>query len=122
MAEGGGLLNRYTAKSCIGGSNPPLSAIFPAWRSGPSHGAIPRFARAPANQGQAPGPHDGFPRSALFCPLGALAQGLPLLLLAIARFTLPGLLRRWEEDPGGSYRSFNVNVPENVIPGLFWNS
>ena len=27
MAEGGGLLNRYTVKSCIGGSNPPLSAI-----------------------------------------------------------------------------------------------
>ncbi len=26
MAEGGGLLNRYTVKSCIGGSNPPLSA------------------------------------------------------------------------------------------------
>ena len=23
MAEGGGLLNRYTVKSCIGGSNPP---------------------------------------------------------------------------------------------------
>ena len=28
MAEGGGLLNRYTVKSRIGGSNPPLSAIF----------------------------------------------------------------------------------------------
>jgi hypothetical protein len=27
VAEGGGLLNRYTVKSCIGGSNPPLSAI-----------------------------------------------------------------------------------------------
>ena len=27
MAEGGGLLNRYTVKSCIGGSNPPLSAM-----------------------------------------------------------------------------------------------
>ena len=27
MAEGGGLLNRYTVKSRIGGSNPPLSAI-----------------------------------------------------------------------------------------------
>ena len=27
VAEGGGLLNRYTAKSRIGGSNPPLSAI-----------------------------------------------------------------------------------------------
>ena len=26
MAEGGGLLNRYTVKSRIGGSNPPLSA------------------------------------------------------------------------------------------------
>jgi hypothetical protein len=26
VAEGGGLLNRYTVKSCIGGSNPPLSA------------------------------------------------------------------------------------------------
>ena len=26
MAEGGGLLIRYTVKSCIGGSNPPLSA------------------------------------------------------------------------------------------------
>ena len=26
MAEGGGLLNRYTIKSRIGGSNPPLSA------------------------------------------------------------------------------------------------
>ena len=25
-AEGDGLLNRYTVKSCIGGSNPPLSA------------------------------------------------------------------------------------------------
>ena len=28
MAESGGLLNRYTVKSRIGGSNPPLSAIF----------------------------------------------------------------------------------------------
>ena len=28
MAEGDGLLNRYTVKSRIGGSNPPLSAIF----------------------------------------------------------------------------------------------
>ena len=27
VAEGGGLLNRYTVKSRIGGSNPPLSAI-----------------------------------------------------------------------------------------------
>jgi hypothetical protein len=26
VAEGGGLLNRYRAKSSIGGSNPPLSA------------------------------------------------------------------------------------------------
>ena len=26
VAEGGGLLNRYTVKSCTGGSNPPLSA------------------------------------------------------------------------------------------------
>jgi hypothetical protein len=29
VAEGGGLLNRYTVKSRIGGSNPPLSAISP---------------------------------------------------------------------------------------------
>ena len=28
VAEGAGLLNRYTVKSRIGGSNPPLSAIF----------------------------------------------------------------------------------------------
>ena len=28
MAEGAGLLNRYTVKSRIGGSNPPLSATF----------------------------------------------------------------------------------------------
>ena len=28
MAEGGGLLNRCTVKSCTGGSNPPLSARF----------------------------------------------------------------------------------------------
>jgi hypothetical protein len=28
VAEGGGLLNRYTVKSRIGGSNPPLSAIL----------------------------------------------------------------------------------------------
>ena len=28
MAEGGGLLNRCTVKSCTGGSNPPLSASF----------------------------------------------------------------------------------------------
>jgi hypothetical protein len=28
VAEGDGLLNRYTAKSRIGGSNPPLSATF----------------------------------------------------------------------------------------------
>jgi hypothetical protein len=28
VAEGDGLLNRYRAKSSIGGSNPPLSAIF----------------------------------------------------------------------------------------------
>ena len=39
MAEGGGLLNRYTVKSRIGGSNPPLSAIlevfdFSRWRKG----------------------------------------------------------------------------------------
>ena len=27
VAEGGGLLNRCTVKSCTGGSNPPLSAI-----------------------------------------------------------------------------------------------
>jgi hypothetical protein len=26
VAEGGGLLNRCTVKSCTGGSNPPLSA------------------------------------------------------------------------------------------------
>jgi hypothetical protein len=31
VAEGGGLLNRYTVKSRIGGSNPPLSAI--RWRN-----------------------------------------------------------------------------------------
>ena len=29
MAEGGGLLNRCTVKSCTGGSNPPLSARLP---------------------------------------------------------------------------------------------
>ena len=28
VAEGDGLLNRYTVKICIGGSNPPLSAII----------------------------------------------------------------------------------------------
>ncbi len=28
VAEGAGLLNRYTVKSRIGGSNPPLSASF----------------------------------------------------------------------------------------------
>lgn len=28
MAEGGGLLNRCTVKSCTGGSNPPLSATL----------------------------------------------------------------------------------------------
>ena len=28
VAEGGGLLNRYRVKSSIGGSNPPLSAIY----------------------------------------------------------------------------------------------
>ena len=28
MAEGGGLLNRYRVKSSIGGSNPPLSAMY----------------------------------------------------------------------------------------------
>jgi hypothetical protein len=28
VAEGDGLLNRYTVKSRIGGSNPPLSASF----------------------------------------------------------------------------------------------
>jgi hypothetical protein len=28
VAEGGGLLNRYRIKSSIGGSNPPLSAIY----------------------------------------------------------------------------------------------
>ncbi len=28
VAEGGGLLNRYTVKSRIGGSNPPLSATL----------------------------------------------------------------------------------------------
>ena len=32
MAEGGGLLNRYTVKSRIGGSNPPPSAIRPCTR------------------------------------------------------------------------------------------
>ena len=35
VAEGGGLLNRYTVKSCIGGSNPPLSARNPARHSFP---------------------------------------------------------------------------------------
>jgi hypothetical protein len=35
VAEGGGLLNRYTVKSCIGGSNPPLSAsLLTSFRSG----------------------------------------------------------------------------------------
>jgi hypothetical protein len=28
VAEGGGLLNRYRVKNSIGGSNPPLSAIY----------------------------------------------------------------------------------------------
>ena len=28
VAEGGGLLNRCTVKSCTGGSNPPLSAFL----------------------------------------------------------------------------------------------
>src|SRR5580658_11256253 len=33
VAEGGGLLNRCTVKSCTGGSNPPLSAIACSRRS-----------------------------------------------------------------------------------------
>ena len=33
MAEGDGLLNRYTVKICIGGSNPPLSAIINTGRT-----------------------------------------------------------------------------------------
>ena len=37
MAEGGGLLNRYTVKSRIGGSNPPLSAIFYKGNLGLTH-------------------------------------------------------------------------------------
>ena len=43
MAEGGGLLNRCTVKSCTGGSNPPLSARFlPAFELG---GSAFRFRR-----------------------------------------------------------------------------
>ena len=42
MAEGGGLLNRYTVKSRIGGSNPPLSAILPFKPILPSQNCIPR--------------------------------------------------------------------------------
>ena len=33
VAEGDGLLNRYTVKICIGGSNPPLSAIINTGRT-----------------------------------------------------------------------------------------
>ena len=36
VAEGGGLLNRYTVKSCIGGSNPPLSATQPGSQRNPA--------------------------------------------------------------------------------------
>src|SRR5271155_4019767 len=36
VAEGDGLLNRYTAKSRIGGSNPPLSAISIFFNGGTS--------------------------------------------------------------------------------------
>ncbi len=41
MAEGGGLLNRYTVKSRIGGSNPPLSASPPL--APVSFPSLPRF-------------------------------------------------------------------------------
>jgi hypothetical protein len=37
VAEGGGLLNRYTVKSCIEGSNPSLSASIPIDESGDRH-------------------------------------------------------------------------------------
>ena len=33
MAEGGGLLNRYTVNSRIGGSNPPPSANYSEYKS-----------------------------------------------------------------------------------------
>jgi hypothetical protein len=39
VAEGGGLLNRCTVKSCTGGSNPPLSAIQSALRAFSLHNA-----------------------------------------------------------------------------------
>ena len=45
MAEGGGLLNRYTAKSGIGGSNPPLSASYFLCKPGDSLLYQPGFAR-----------------------------------------------------------------------------
>ena len=44
MAEGAGLLNRYTVKSRIGGSNPPLSASFQT----PDNSGVFQFQ--PANQ------------------------------------------------------------------------
>ena len=40
MAEGAGLLNRYTVKSRIGGSNPPLSATFISLGLFQNHGSV----------------------------------------------------------------------------------
>src|SRR5262245_47956073 len=50
-AEGGGLLNRYTAKSRIGGSNPPLSARF---RDAPECGEMAERLKARAWRARVP--------------------------------------------------------------------
>ena len=47
MAEGGGLLNRCTVKSCTGGSNPPLSARFTKLNH------LPQFTPVIGSYGQA---------------------------------------------------------------------
>jgi hypothetical protein len=51
VAEGGGLLNRCTVKSCTGGSNPPLSAskIFILNRLRDGSGSMPIFKQFPEN-------------------------------------------------------------------------
>ena len=46
MAEGGGLLNRYTVNSRIGGSNPPPSASFVRTDSNAMHGKHSLLAKA----------------------------------------------------------------------------
>src|ERR1700756_3019284 len=78
VAEGGGLLNRYTVKSCIGGSNPPLSARH--FRT-PDH--APAYAGSPQRLHPADAARLGW------CPDG-VRQGFWGRLVRGARLELQG--------------------------------